>query len=167
MYINFRKLLNTKKQTLIPNKLKDNLKIIKEDRDGYTYKVKTKLVCCDSNNFKVEQIKSKDTNIIHCICNKCNKEYEIYNSEIDGYNLERDNEVKIIKENFKEHNCICKENSYEVEINYEYIDDIDEIKEIKKLGISDLTNIYTSIKVNLKCNKCNKKEKDYFKNETK
>jgi hypothetical protein len=75
--------------------------------------------------------------------------------------------LEMIKEEFENHKCKCKENSYEVEINYEYIDDIDEIKEIKKIGISDLTNIYTSIKINLKCNKCNKKEKDYLKNEFK
>lgn len=166
-YFGFKKNINTKKQTLIPNKLKDNLKILKEDRDGYSYNVTAKLTCCDSSNFKVKQIKTKDTTIIHCICNKCNKEYEIYNSELDGYNLQRDNEVKIIKEEYKEHKCKCKNNSYNVEINYEYIDDIEEIKEIKKLGISDLTNIYTSIKVNLKCNKCTKKEKEYLKNEFK
>lgn len=167
VYIRLKKSLNKKKQTLIPNKLKSNLKVLKEDRDGYTYKVKTNLTCCDSNNFKVEQIKTKDTTIIRCTCNKCNTKYEVYNSELDGYNLNQDNEVKIIKEEFENHKCKCKENSYEVEINYEYIDDIDEIKEIKKIGISDLTNIYTSIKINLKCNKCNKKEKDYLKNEFK
>ena len=167
LYLKNKKTLNAKKQTLIPNKLKDNLEVLKETRDGYSYNVKTKLVCCDNSDFKISEIKTQDTNIIHCTCNKCNKEYEIYNSELDGYNLSQDNEVKIIKDEYKEHKCLCKKNSYDVEINYEYIDDTDEIKDIKKLGITDLTNIYTSIKVNLKCNNCNKKEKEYLKNEFK
>lgn len=164
IYFNNKKILNSKKKTLVPTRLKKILKVLKEERDGYTYKVKATLNCCDSNNFKITQIKSKDTNIIHCTCNKCNTEYELYNSELDGYNLDRDNNVIIIKEEFKDHKCKCNSNSYNVEINYEYLDDFEDIK---KLGISDVSNLYTSIKVDLKCNECNKKEKDYIKNEFK
>ena len=96
-YFSLKKSLNSKSKKLIPNKLKNNLDILKEDRDGYTYKVKTNLVCCDSNDFKLENIKGKDLTIIHCTCNKCNTEYEVFNSELDGYNLDSDNNIKIIK----------------------------------------------------------------------
>lgn len=166
-YFSFKKALNNKSKKIIPNKLKNKLTILKEDRDGYTYKVKTNLICCDSNDFKIKAIKNNDLTIIHCICNKCNNEYEVFNSELDGYNLEVNNEIKIIKEESKEHKCKCKKSSYKVEIDYEYIDSIEDIKELKKLGINDLTNIYTSIKINLTCNNCNKKEKDYIKHEFK
>lgn len=164
IYFNNKKTLNSKKKTLVPTRLKKILKVLKEERDGYTYKVKVTLNCCNSNDFKINQIKTKDTSIINCTCNKCNTKYELYNSELDGYNLDRDNDVKIIKEEFKEHKCKCNNNSYNVEINYEYLDDFEDIK---KLGISDTSNLYTSIKVDLKCNECNKKEKDYIKNEFK
>lgn len=167
LFISTKKHLNSKKQTIIPNKLKDNLTIIKESRDGYTYDVKTTLNCCNTNDFKVEEIKKDKLTIIRCTCNKCNTNYEVFNSETDGYNLEINNDVTIIKDSYKDHKCKCKKNTYKVEINYEYIDDLEEIKELKKLGINDLSNLYTSLKINLSCNDCNKKEKDYYKNEFK
>ena len=167
VYFKLKKSLNNKKQTLMPNKLKNNLEIIKEERDGYTYKINTKLTCCKSNDFKIEQIKSKDVTIIYCTCNNCNNKYEIYNSELDGYDFKRDTKVKILKKEKDEHICKCQNNSYQVELKYEYIDNLEELKEIKNMGISDISNIYTSIKINTKCNKCNKKEKDNFKYETK
>ena len=167
-YILYKKSLNSKIKTIVPNKLKDNLVILKEERDGYTYKVKTNLSCCNDNDFKVEQINSKDINIVHCTCNKCQTIYEVYNSELDGYNLSSNNDVKIIKEKFKSHSCPkCHNNSYKVEINYEYLDNLEDIKELKKLGIKDLSNTYINIKMNLTCNKCNKKEKEYINYEHK
>ena len=42
----------------------------------------------------------------------------------------------------------------------DYIDD--DIDEIKKLGVADTTNIFTSMKMNLICKDCNKKEKDFI-----
>ena len=167
IFISVRKSLNSKKKTLVPNKLKDNLTVVKDSRDGYTYNVKAKLTCCNCSDFKVEEIRKDKLIIINCICNKCNTKYEVFNSELDGYNLQNNDDVKIINDSFKEHKCVFKMNSYKLDIKYEYIDEMEEIKELKKIGINDLSNIYTSIKISLSCNECDKKEKEYLKNEFK
>ena len=164
-YIKIKNKLSSQNKHIVPNRLKKNLKIIKEDRDGYFYKAKVELECCGTNDFKIQQLKSKELNIVQCICNKCNKKYEIYNSETDGYILVNNDNIKIIKEKYMEYKCSkCNNNLYKIEINYEYEDEIEEFNNIDFL---DITNIYSSIKVNIICNKCNKKERGYINHEFK
>lgn len=155
--------INEKKHTkpLVPKKLKNNLEVIKDSTDGYTYKVQTKLTCCD-DIFEVHTIKDGNTNIVRCVCDKCQKEYEVYNSELDGYKIYETSDLKIIKNDSSVQECSkCSVKKYNVEITYGYMDYIDDdIDEIKKLGVTDTTNIFTSMKMNLICKDCNKKEKD-------
>lgn len=160
-YFKFKKGLSRKnKKPLLPKKLKNNLKVIKEENDTYTYTVKTNLTCCDESNFKVESIKDKDLTIIHCTCNKCKTEYEVYNSELDGYKLKEDNSVKIIKKEFKQKKCSkCKKDNYKVEIVYEYLN---YIQDNKPVIMTDPSNMYSNIKINLNCLECNKKEKGFI-----
>lgn len=152
---------NEKKHTkpLVPQKLKKNLKVLKDSTDGYTYKVQTKLTCCD-DVFQVQTIKDEEINIVRCICDKCKNEYEIFNSELDGYKVYEQNDLKILKNDSSIKECSkCKGKKYNVEITYGYMDYIDDdINEIKKLGVKDTTNIFTSMKTNLICKECNKKE---------
>lgn len=164
-YFKYKKGLSRKhKKPLIPKKLKNNLKVIKEDNDTYTYTVKTNLVCCDDDSFEIKSIKEKDLTIIHCICNKCQKEYEVYNSELDGYKLKEDDSVKIIKKDFKTKKCSkCKKESHKVEIIYEYLN---YIQDNKPIITNDPSNLYSNIKINLTCTECNKKEKGFIDNDT-
>lgn len=152
---------------LLPKKLKKNLKVIKDTTDGYTYKIKTELNCCD-NEFEIKIIKDDKLEIVYCICSKCKKEYEIFNSELDGYKLTRDNDIKIISNNYENKRCSkCDNELFSIEINYEYIESLDEIKELKKVGIKDTTNLFTSMQMNASCTKCNNKEKEITKYEYK
>ena len=167
-YFTHKKKINSQKKQTVPKKLEDNLLVLKESNDGYIYKVTTKLTCCNDNLFSIKYRKDKDITILKCKCTECDKEYEVFNSEIDGYKLSDDNEVKIIKTKYKEQQCKkCESDTYEVEIIYDYLENDNEtIKELKDLGIKDLTNIYTKIKVNLLCKKCNKKEKGFINYES-
>lgn len=164
-YLKLKKGLSRKnKKPLLPKKLKNNLKVIKEDNDTYSYTVKTNLICCDESDFEVKSIKDKDITIIHCICNKCQTEYEVYNSELDGYKLKEDNSVKILKKEFKTKKCSkCKKEHHKVEVIYEYLN---YIQDNKPVVMTDPSNMYSNIKINLTCLECNKKEKGFIDHDT-
>lgn len=163
-----------------PSKLKDNLLALEERSNSYSFKPTYKLNCSDHNTFKIEvyaipeksifgavTLVSKNDGVsIHCTCNECGKEFEIFNSTKDGYNgyLCTDKRIDFEKEEFY---CVkCHKNDFTIEIEYSYDNDKEMVKEIKEtmeeVKKEDITNTFGWISITVKCNHCGKVYKHIF-----
>lgn len=181
------KIQGNKEIPLIPYRLKDNLKTLSQSSNNYIYTSKNRLLCCEKSSFKLKFNGKLEHNILNnyhikpnkdnylsidCICNKCKKEIELYNSVKEGYKVIFNTEEPEYKYDNLE-NFVCKKctsNNFKVIVSYNYFDNPDEVKSIlslmKKMNKDDYTKTYTKIKLTVICNKCGKKHKNIIKHET-
>lgn len=146
---------------IFPENVRNNIINMKERKNNiYT----CDLVCCGQNSFEIYST-YKDSEDIVCIakCPKCLKEYEIYNSLIQGY----DNciDVKRINKNIKLNSFRCKkckENNCNVHLKYEY----PPIDELKEDNIEPISNAFSWIWISFECTLCGKKYKNFINEET-
>ena len=166
---------------MIPKKIEPYFKIWKKD-DGNIGLVEGVLTCCDSNDFEVlvnGQVKKNlfsklylvqnenDFVILKVRCKKCDKIVSVFDSRCDGYDM-----ICGVYDTYKKNqlpyittpiNCKkCGENSYSVEIKYEYPD----IEDIESIKVTDQDNAFSWIRVSMKCNKCRTKYKNFIDFET-
>lgn len=159
---------------MIPTKIKPFFKIDYIKNDITSGRVN----CCETNAFNIYYNGEIEKNIIlgtylsedndsislAAKCLKCGRLIKIFNSRLDGYdaNCEDDNTLRTInKNNIKSipFNCSrCKGNNFSISIKYEYPDE----DELKELGFKDISNAFTWITISLTCNNCGKKYKKFI-----
>lgn len=151
---------------MIPNKIKNNYKMLSKKNNKYNTIIDGILSCCNDTCFKIEiagSIKKSllgklylysendEIALIAC-CKKCNKKICVFNSRCDGYdNCDKFNneDISTNKLTYKK----CNNNNFSISIKYENLD-IDELKESK---IKNIDNAFTWVWVSLKCNECGTK----------
>ena len=160
---------------MIPKKIRPYFKTIRKRIDGDNTLIEGILTCCNSHEFEVliaGVIKYDLFSGMHLFpigekialdicCKKCGKVISVFNSDQDGYDR---SEVKCGKCALKKPLFCkkCTDNTFSVEIKYEYPDQ----QELIDLGITEMDNAFTWIWITLECKQCGKRHSNFVDFET-
>lgn len=143
--------------------------------DGENTLIEGMLTCCNSHEFEVQiagDIKRdlfsgmhlqpiNEKIVVDACCKKCGKTISVFDSDLDGYEKSETKCDKfILAKPFVCKRCI--DNTFSVEIKYEYPD----YQELIDLGITEIDNAFTWIWITLKCNQCGKRYCNFVNFET-
>ena len=160
---------------MIPKKIQPYFNIISAKKDFENCLTEGILTCCNNHDFEVfvfgnikysmfsnvYLVPKNDTIVLEARCEKCGKTISVFDSRFDGY--ECCNKMQYEQIPLKPINCRkCHENSFSVNIEYEYSD----IQEIISLREKDAYNAFTWIWVTLECNNCGSRYKRFIDYET-
>lgn len=155
---------------LVPKKIQEYFKTTFQKKDGDNSLIGGMLTCCNANDFEVfvvGEIKhglfskmclspENEKIVTEVRCKKCGKVISVFDSSCDGY--EQCGNEKFAYVTTKPLNCKkCRNGHFSVSIKYEYPD----IQELEELEISEIDNAFTWIWINLECNNCGTRYKNF------
>lgn len=160
---------------MTPNRIESHLKTIITKINGNNTLIGGTLICCDSHEFEVRTVGEVKHNLLSgmyllpvnekialdACCRKCGKIISVFDSDQDGY--ERSGARSHLSAIKKPLFCKkCNNNSFSIEIKYEYPD----YQELIDLGITKVDNAFTWIWITLKCDQCGKRYDNFIDYET-
>ena len=156
---------------MIPRKIQPYFDIKEQKNDDKDDLIEGTITCCNAHNFeifvigkvqrsifsKMYVLQENDEMLIEAHCKNCGKIISIFNNRQDGY--EKYNGNSLAKRIPTIIHCPqCLENNFSVNIKYEY----PQIGELKELGIEEMDNAFTWIRINLECCKCGKRYNNFI-----
>lgn len=160
---------------MIPKKIQSYFKTTITKMNGNNTLIGGILTCCDLHEFEVRTAGNIKYNLLSGMyllpanegialdarCRKCGKIISVFDSDQDGYERSESRcNISVIKKPL-----ICKKcnnNSFSIEIRYEYSD----YQELIDLGITETDNAFTWIWITLECNRCGKRYNNFVDYET-
>ena len=160
------KTLHKKKTVLIPEKIQPYFDIEVQKNSL----IKGRIICCNVHDFeifvtgkvqrsafsKMYVFQENEEMIIEAHCKNCGKVISIFNNRQDGY--EKYNGDSLTRKIPTIVNCPhCQENVFSINVTSEY----PEIEELKELGIEEMNNAFTWIRIALECRSCKKRYNNF------
>ena len=164
---------------MIPRRIYSYFKTMHQKQDNDGSLIEGMLNCCNASNFEILSIgKIKkglfsqyhllpvdNVVVLSARCRKCRKRILLFDSRHDGYDqIENQIEPKYLEHSKPE--CVicrkCKHNTFSIIIEYEF----PSIQELRDLGIVEIGDAFTWIRITLECNLCGTKYVNFLDYET-
>lgn len=159
---------------MVPERLKDSLKIVAIHDEAEVTTVEADLTCCNSESFDIYfcgEIKKKafsrvrmfpenDVILLEAHCKKCGKILTVFDSTRDGY--EPDTKKKVFPEKQLFECDKCKKSDFSVNVVFEYPGK----EELELLNLTHPDMSFTWVWATIKCNMCNKTYNNFLDYET-